>query len=59
MEHRDRWKEEAVGDGDEHVVERVREPAERDDPELRDAGDRAPEGGPLGGRYFVGVDGFF
>jgi len=59
MEHRDARQQESVPDGDEYVVQRIRESAERDDPELRDAGDRAPERGPLRGRYFVGVDGFF
>ena len=45
VEHRDTWQQESVPDGDEHVVDRVRDPAECDDPELRGAGDGAPERG--------------
>jgi hypothetical protein len=59
VEHGDGGEQEAVRDGDEGVVEvRVGERAERDDREMRDRGDRAPERGLPGGRYFVGVDGF-
>jgi hypothetical protein len=60
MEHRDGREQEAVRDRDERVVQvRVGECAERDDREVRDPGDRAPQRGLLGGRYFVGVDGGF
>jgi len=49
VEHGDARQDESVAEGDQDVVERVREPSERDDPELRGAGDRAPERGLPGG----------
>jgi hypothetical protein len=59
VEHRDRWEDEAICDRDERVVEvRVGDRSERDDREVRGRGDRAPQRGLPGGRYFVGVDGF-
>jgi hypothetical protein len=59
VEHRDRREQEAVGDRDERVVEvGIGERAERDDRQMRDRRDRAPQGGLPGRRYFVGVDGF-
>jgi hypothetical protein len=60
VEHRDGREHEAVRDGDKRVIEvRVRDRAERDDQQMRDRSDRAPQRGLAGGRYFVGVDGFF
>jgi hypothetical protein len=60
VEHGDAWQEESVCDRNEGVVQvRVPEVAESDDRDMRDACDRAPQGGLAGGRYFVGVDGFF
>jgi hypothetical protein len=60
VQHRDRWEQEAVRDRHERVVElRVADRSERDDRQVRDRRDRAPEGGLPGGRYFVGVDGGF
>jgi hypothetical protein len=60
MQHRDGREQEAIGDGDEEVVDvRISEVAERDDREVRGAGDRAPECRLPGGGYFVGVDGGF
>jgi hypothetical protein len=60
VQHGDGWEQEAVRDRDERVVEvRVGDRSERDDQKMRDRGDRAPQRGFPGGRYFVGVDGFF
>jgi hypothetical protein len=57
VQHRDAGEEQAVGDGDERVVQvRVRERPERDDREVRDSGDRAPERRLAGVGY---LDGFF
>jgi hypothetical protein len=44
VQHRDRRQQQAVRERDLEVVEvRVRERAERDDREMREPGDRAPE----------------
>jgi hypothetical protein len=60
VEHRDARKKEAVRERSERVVEiRVGLIPERDDEQLRDPGDRGPEGGFRRRRYFVGGDFFW
>jgi hypothetical protein len=60
VQHRDARQQEAVRDRDEEVIEeRVRERSERDDRQMRDPRDRAPQRRLAGVGYFAGVDGFF
>jgi hypothetical protein len=58
VQDRDARQDQAVGDRDEDVVEvRVRDRADGDDEEVRDAGDGDPDAGLLRVDYFA--DGFF
>jgi hypothetical protein len=58
VEHRDRRKQEPVGDRDQRVVEiGVGDRADGDDEQLRDAGGGAPDRGLARVDYFA--DGFF
>jgi hypothetical protein len=60
VQHRDPGEQEAVRDSDESVIEvGVAERPERDDREVGDPRDRAPQRGLAGVGYFAGDDGFF